>query len=301
MPDRRRASRGRLHLQDRSRSLQRIRDHGDPAIFISLRDEAEAIAEAEALTAKGNTSLPLFGVPFAVKDNIDVAGLADHRGLPGVRVHAGAGRQPVARLIDAGAIVIGKTNLDQFATGLVGVRSPYGIPQQPVIRDLVSGGSVRARRLRSRRARPLALGTDTAGSGRVPAMFNNIVGLKPTSGCVDRRRRAGLPHARLRLDLRAHRRRRLTRFTSWPATTTPIPFARPRFGPVTGFPAGIRLGVPRKGQLQFFGDTGAEACATRRSRASQTLGGTPVESISSRSTRPRGCSTKARGWRSAIR
>ena len=164
-----------------ARSFQRIRDHGDPAIFISLRDEAEAIAEADALMAK-DTSLPLYGVPVAVKDNIDVAGLATTAACPAFSYRPAQDANTVARLRAAGAIVIGKTNLDQFATGLVGVRSPYGIPKNPVRGDLVPGGSSSGSAVAvSAGLVPLSLGTDTAGSGRVPAMLNNIVGLKPLS------------------------------------------------------------------------------------------------------------------------
>jgi allophanate hydrolase len=167
-----------------ARSFRRIRDHGDNAIFISLRDEAEVIAEAEALTAKGDTALPLYGVPVAVKDNIDVAGLATTAACPAYSYMAKQDANAVARLRTAGAIMIGKTNLDQFATGLVGVRSPYGIPKNPVRGDLVPGGSSSGSAVAvSAGLVPLSLGTDTAGSGRVP-------------------------HPRLRLDLLAQRRRR---------------------------------------------------------------------------------------------
>src|SRR6266851_6904711 len=109
-----------------ARSFARIRDHNDPAIFISLRDEKEALAEAEGLTAKAGAQLPLYGVPVAVKDNIDVTGLPTTAGCPAFSHSPSHDATSVARLRAAGAIIIGKTNLDQFATGLVGVRSPYG-------------------------------------------------------------------------------------------------------------------------------------------------------------------------------
>ncbi len=113
-----------------ARSYQRIRDHNDPAVFISLRDEKDALAEAEALSSKGAEALPLLGVPVAVKDNIDVGGLATTAACPAFSYTPAQDSTAVARLRAAGAIIIGKTNLDQFATGLVGVRSPYGIPRQ---------------------------------------------------------------------------------------------------------------------------------------------------------------------------
>src|SRR3954453_6269245 len=166
-----------------ARSFQRIRDYNDPAVFISLRDEAEAVAEAEALTGKDPAQLPLYGVPVAIKDNIDVRGLPTTAACPAFAYSPAFDASAVARLRAAGAIVIGKTNLDQFATGLVGVRSPYGIPINPMRADLIPGGSSSGSAVAvSAGLVPLALGTDTAGSGRVPAMLNNIVGLKPSLG-----------------------------------------------------------------------------------------------------------------------
>src|SRR3954469_14096995 len=168
-----------------ARSFQRIRDHNDPAIFISLRNEAEALAEAEALTGKDPAALALYGVPVAIKDNIDVLGLPTTAACPAFAYTPAYDATAVARLRAAGAIVIGKTNLDQFATGLVGVRSPYGIPINPMRGDLIPGGSSSGAAVAvSAGLVPLALGTDTAGSGRVPAMLNNIVGLKPSLGLV---------------------------------------------------------------------------------------------------------------------
>src|ERR1700730_3051308 len=124
-----------------ARTFARIAAHADPAVFISLRPEADAVADARALTDK---RLPLYGVPVAIKDNIDVAA--------------------VARLKRAGAIVIGKTNLDQFATGLVGIRSPYGIPRNPFDPQLSPGGSSSGSAVAVAAGLvPLALGTDTAG------------------------------------------------------------------------------------------------------------------------------------------
>ena len=168
-----------------ARSFQRIREHNDPAIFISLRDEKDAVAEAEALSAKNAAQLPLYGIPVAVKDNIDVAGLPTTAACPAYSYMPSFDATSVARLRTAGAIVIGKTNLDQFATGLVGVRSPYGIPKNPMRGDLIPGGSSSGSAVAvSAGLVPLSLGTDTAGSGRVPAMLNNIVGLKPSLGLV---------------------------------------------------------------------------------------------------------------------
>ncbi|MGD9921769.1 MAG: allophanate hydrolase [Pseudorhodoplanes sp.] len=167
------------------RSYERIRAYDDPAVFISLRDEAEAVAEARELMSAGPAGKPLYGVPVAVKDNIDVAGLPTTAACPAFSYRAGADATAVTRLRLAGAIVIGKTNLDQFATGLVGVRSPYGVPRNPHRSDLIPGGSSSGSAVAVAAGLvPVALGTDTAGSGRVPAGLNNIVGLKPSLGLV---------------------------------------------------------------------------------------------------------------------
>src|SRR3981081_1022454 len=122
-----------------ARSFARIREHNDAAIFISLRDEKEAVAEAEAVSAKDAAQLPLYGIPVAVKDNIDVAGLPTTAACPAFSYLPSQDATAVARRLAAGAIIIGKTNLDQFATGLVGTRSPYGIPNNPMRGDLIPG------------------------------------------------------------------------------------------------------------------------------------------------------------------
>ena len=168
-----------------ARVFLKLRAHDDPAIFISVRDEADVFAEARALPAEEARSLPLFGVPVAIKDNIDVAGLATTAACPAFSYRPDTDATAVARLRAAGAIVIGKTNLDQFATGLVGVRSPYGVPRNPFNPALIPGGSSSGSAVAVAAGLvPLALGTDTAGSGRVPAGLNNIVGLKPSLGLV---------------------------------------------------------------------------------------------------------------------
>ena len=163
---------GGASLRDTVRATYaRIAAHDDPALFITLRPEADVRAEAEALEAAGNTHLPLYGIPIAVKDNIDVKGLPTTAACPAFAYHPDADATVVARLRAAGALVIGKTNLDQFATGLVGTRSPYGIPRNAFNDTLIPGGSSSGSASAvSAGLVPLALGTDTAGSGRVPAM-----------------------------------------------------------------------------------------------------------------------------------
>lgn len=263
-----------------ARSFQRIRDHGDPAIFISLRDEAEAVAEAEALSAKDASQLPLFGVPVAIKDNIDVAGLPTTAACPAFSYAAKQDANTVARLRAAGAIIIGKTNLDQFATGLVGVRSPYGIPKNPVRGDLVPGGSSSGSAVAvSAGLVPLSLGTDTAGSGRVPAMLNNIVGLKPSLGLMST---FGVVPACRTLDcvsiFSLNVDDAVTALNVMAGLDAADPFSRDRVvGPVTDFPAGLKIGVPRKGQLVFFGDHHSEKAYGEAVARLTALGATVVE------------------------
>jgi allophanate hydrolase len=169
-------------------ALASDRAHDDKAIWISRVPDADVLARARVLEAEGRDGRPLWGVPFAVKDNIDVAGLPTTAACPGYRRIAEATAPAVQHLLDAGAVLIGKTNLDQFATGLVGTRSPYGVPRNVFNASLVPGGSSSGSAVAvAAGIVPIALGTDTAGSGRVPAAFGNIVGLKPTVGSVSAR------------------------------------------------------------------------------------------------------------------
>jgi allophanate hydrolase len=263
-----------------ARSFARIRDHNDPAIFISLRDENQALAEAEALSAKDAAQLPLYGIPVAVKDNIDVAGLPTTAACPAFTYMPAHDATAVARLRAAGAIVIGKTNLDQFATGLVGVRSPYGIPNNPLRGDLIPGGSSSGSAVAvSAGLVPLALGTDTAGSGRVPAMLNNIVGLKPSLGLIST---AGVVPACRTLDcvsvLSLTVDDAITALNAMAGPDGADPYSRNR--PLTQmapFPANLRLAVPRSGQLIFFGDKASEKAYGDALRRWTALGATLVE------------------------
>ena len=263
-----------------ARSFQRIREHNDPAIFISLRDEKDAIAEAEALAAnKEAIELPLYGVPVAVKDNIDVAGLPTTAACPAYSYTPTRDAIAVARLRRAGAIIIGKTNLDQFATGLVGVRSPYGIPTNPMRADLIPGGSSSGSAVAvSAGLVPLSLGTDTAGSGRVPAMLNNIVGLKPSLGLVPT---AGVVPACRTLDcvsvFSLTVDDAVTALDAMAGPDGSDPFSRDRtLSRLSPFPTGLRLGVPRDGQLIFFGDKKQEAAYAAALEKWRALGATLV-------------------------
>src|SRR5437870_3000740 len=161
--------------------FSRIREEGVRPIWISLANEEEAIARAKAV----DPGLPLASVPFAVKDNFDVAGMPTTAGCPSFAYVPERTAPVVSRLLDAGAVLIGKTNLDQFATGLVGTRSPYGACSSVFDDRYISGGSSSGSAVAVARGLcAFALGTDTAGSGRIPAAFNGIVGLKPTRGLL---------------------------------------------------------------------------------------------------------------------
>ena len=172
----------------------RLRAESPAEAWISRIDAEALAARLDALEAREAAcadrvaalqAMPLFGVPFAVKDNIDVAGFSTTAACPAFARRAAADASAVARLVAAGAVCVGKTNLDQFATGLVGTRSPYGRPSSTFAAERISGGSSSGSAVVvSRGGVPFALGTDTAGSGRVPAGFNNLVGLKPTPGRV---------------------------------------------------------------------------------------------------------------------
>lgn len=172
-------------------ALARAAANEDTAIWISRFDDEAVLSRARALDAlprEVRARMPLFGVPFAVKDNIDVEGLPTTAACPAFAYRPEESAFAVARLIDAGAIPLGKTNLDQFATGLVGTRSPHGSPRSVFNRDFISGGSSSGSAVAvAAGIVSFALGTDTAGSGRVPAAFNNIVGLKPTRGLLSTR------------------------------------------------------------------------------------------------------------------
>jgi len=167
----------------------RARGERHPAqpVWIERLDERRLLDAAAALEASEH-ELPLYGVPFAVKDNIDVAGMPTTAACPGAARVAQHTAPVVQRLLDAGALLAGKTNMDQFATGLVGTRSPHGACSSTYDAERVSGGSSSGSALAVARGEvQFALGTDTAGSGRVPAAFNGIVGMKPTRGLLSTR------------------------------------------------------------------------------------------------------------------
>ncbi len=250
--------------------LKRIAAAGDDKVWIS-RASGEALrAEAARLGARRSDidGLPLYGVPFAVKDNIDVAGLATTAACPGFAYQPQKSAEVVQRLVDAGAIVVGKTNLDQFATGLVGVRSPYGVPKNPFDPAFVPGGSSSGSAVAVAAGLvSFSLGTDTAGSGRVPAGFNNIVGLKPTPGLISTE---GVVPACRSLDCVS-----VFALSCADADVVLKVAAEPRATPPVG--RHFRFGVVGPKDAEFFGD---EAYATLYAQAIghlKALGGTSVE------------------------
>ncbi|MBA4788907.1 MAG: allophanate hydrolase [Rhizobiales bacterium] len=243
-------------------TYRRIAAHDDPALFITLRPEADLLAEAAKLEAEGKSDLPLYGIPMAIKDNIDVAGLPTTAACPAFAYEASANATVVARLKAAGALIVGKTNLDQFATGLVGTRSPYGVPRNAFNASLVPGGSSSGSASAvSAGIVPLALGTDTAGSGRVPAMLQNIVGVKPSLGLVPN---TGLVPACKTLDcisvfaLTVDDAMAALEVMAGPdaadAFSRPLPL-----GKLGSLSAPPRLGILPPDQREFFGDPEAAA------------------------------------------
>jgi allophanate hydrolase len=261
-------------------TYDRIAAHDDPALFIALRPKAEALAIAKRLGASGAAGKPLFGAPFVVKDNIDVAGLPTTAACPAFAYRPERSAFVVERLERAGAIVIGKTNLDQFATGLVGVRSPYGVPRNALRADLIPGGSSSGSATAvGADLVPFSLGTDTAGSGRVPAALNGIVGLKPSLGALSA---SGVVPACRTLDTVSIFARDVADafavYREAVAFDEADPFSRPFPKPaLSAFPTGIRLGVPRAGQLQFFEDEKAQAAFSQDLQLAQSLGARIVE------------------------
>ena len=265
-------------MSDLPKLLDRIDARGVDPTWITRLDRAEVAVFAEAAARLPETA-PLRGLTFAIKDNIDLAGVPTTAACPDCAYTPGRSATVVERLLDAGAIPLGKTNLDQFATGLVGVRSPYGVPKNPFDPAYVPGGSSSGSAVAVATGLcDFALGTDTAGSGRVPAAFNNLVGLKPTRGLLSTR---GVVPACRSLDCVSI----FTR-TVWEAARVlgvaaaidlDDPFSRAAAPPLEDESWPPRVGVPRPDQLEFFGNEGAAglfASAVERWRA---LGATIVE------------------------
>jgi allophanate hydrolase len=258
--------------------LARIAATGGRPVWISLvpRDRiAMRVAEIEGRRQAGE-AMPLYGIPFAVKDNIDVTGIRTTAACPDFGYTPGWSSTVVEKLEAAGAVVVGKTNLDQFATGLVGTRSPYGIPASVFDPAYISGGSSSGSAVAVAAGLvSFSLGTDTAGSGRVPAAFNNIVGLKPTKGLVSTR---GVVPACRSQDC-------VSIFAGTVDDTVRVLDVVEGFDKEDGYsraalpagsmPAAFRFGVPSR-PLEFFGDEAAAALYDRSVETLKALGGTPA-------------------------
>lgn len=240
--------------------LARIEAAPERNAWITRLPREQVMAYARALEGQDPTVLPLYGIPFAVKDNIDLAGVPTTAACPQYAYTPRRSAAVVERLMAAGAVPVGKTNLDQFATGLVGTRSPYGPGKNPFDPEYISGGSSSGSAIAVAQGLvSFSLGTDTAGSGRVPAAFCNLVGLKPTRGLLSTR---GVVPACRSLDC-------VSIFTLTCADAARVlevargydaedAYSRPPGAPTLGargLPrAGLRVGVPPAGQLEFFGD-----------------------------------------------
>ena len=240
--------------------LDRIETRGDDKVSIHRLPREDVLARAHAVMADGPEGKPLYGVPFAIKDNIDLAGQPTTAACPDFAYVPKDSATVVAKLIAAGAIPIGKTNLDQFATGLVGTRSPYGAPANSFDPAYISGGSSSGSAIAVAAGLvSFSLGTDTAGSGRVPAAFNNLIGLKPSCGLLST---GGVVPACRSLDCVS-----IFALTAEDASAVldvaegfdaADPFSRDRAaltpGPIPGDIASCRIGVPRSADLAFFGN-----------------------------------------------
>ena len=241
--------------------LDRLAALKDPGIFITIRDRAAILADYAALGPFDPCARPLWGLPFAAKDNIDVLGTPTTAACP-VFAYMPAASAPAVELLQAaGAIFIGKTNLDQFATGLVGTRTPYPVPRNAIDPSLVPGGSSSGSAVAVAHGLvSFALGTDTAGSGRVPAALNNIVGLKPSLGLVSPR---GVFPACRSLDSvsifassvdDAYKILELcARYDAIEPYSRPLPLRKPVRPPTP------RIGIPAPASRRFFDDSFAEA------------------------------------------
>lgn len=237
----------------------RIAALNEGGIWISMVPEKTALQQAQSLSSCDPDSLPLYGIPFAIKDNIDLAGLQTTAACPAFAYTPEHSAHVVTRLMQAGAIPIGKTNLDQFATGLVGTRSPYGVCRNSINPAYISGGSSSGSAVAvAKGLASFALGTDTAGSGRIPAAFNNILGLKPTCGRLST---AGVVPACRTLDsiaifaISAQDAARVCRVAE--GFDVSDSYSRRAIPPAlagTLASGSFRFGVPQPQQLQFFGN-----------------------------------------------
>jgi allophanate hydrolase len=243
-----------------------IRKQGQRPVWITLVDEEDSVARASVLEAIDDPALlPLYGIPFAVKDNFDVAGLPTTAACPEFEHKATHTAEAIERLLNAGAILIGKTNMDQFATGLVGTRTPYGICSSVFNEQYISGGSSSGSAIAVAKGLvSFSLGTDTAGSGRVPAAFNQLVGMKPTKGLVST---DGLLPACRTLDCvsifaeTCLDAKKVLDVIGRPSERDAYSRAStPGVGAAPWASSKFRFGVPTPETLEFFGDEASRSC-----------------------------------------
>ncbi len=257
-----------------------LADASDPAIWISRPTWTQVEALLDALEGRAVSSLPLYGIPFVIKDNIDWAGHPTTAACPAFSCTPEKSAFVVQKLIEAGALPLGKTNLDQFATGLVGVRSPYGIPRNAFDAEYLPGGSSSGSAVAvALGMASFSLGTDTAGSGRVPASFNNLVGWKPTRGLLST---SGLVPACRTLDC-------ISVFALTVEDAVKVSDVVSVFDPEDAYarpaPAGTQtasssapvIGVPLPSQREFFGDASAAALFEQSITRVKELGWTVQE------------------------
>jgi allophanate hydrolase len=248
-------------------------------IWITRLSRAQLLQHAQALETRDPASLPLYGIPFAIKDNIDLAGVPTTAACPEFEYTPERSATVVQRLVDAGAIPVGKTNMDQFATGLVGVRSPHGACRNSFDPEYISGGSSSGSAVATALGQvSFALGTDTAGSGRVPAAFNNLVGVKPTRGLLSIR---GVVPACRTLDCVS-----VFALTAGDAQSvlavaagfdSEDPYSRRPLNGRAFSVSGFRFAVPETGQREFFGNREYASLFDAAVAQLEALGGQPVE------------------------
>jgi allophanate hydrolase len=255
---------------------RRIDLRGEDNVWTVKIGRDAAIQRAESLVSEQSDALPLYGIPFSVKDNIHVQGLPTTAGCPSFSHFPEQTAKVVTKLLSAGAILIGKNTMDQFATGLVGIRSP-GYPVNPFNSDYIPGGSSSGSGVAvSVGLVSFSLGSDTGGSGRIPAALNNIVGLKPTPGLISTH---GMIYANRSFDCVPVFA--LTCADAWTvfeqASDVDIrdPFLRANQTCIDSIPrslSALRIGVPDQISCKFFGDSLAEGCFNEAIVKAQSLG-----------------------------
>ncbi len=268
-----------------SACYDRIAARGDDHVWIHLAPRETVMAQAKALEAGGPTDDPLWGIPYSVKDCNDVPGMPTTNALPEMEYWPETTGQAINRLIESGALCLGKVNMDQFGIGLVGVRTPYGACSSVFGEDFISGGSSSGSGVSVAAGLvSFSVANDAAGSGRVPAAFNNIVGLKPTPGFISNSSVSGGG------SLKSAETMTVFALTTADAVTVgrrmggydpSYEFSKPEADTVdlaiAPIPPKFRFGVPAGAALRFFGDGEAEKLFAAAVARLEAMGGTKVE------------------------